>query len=277
MTIKTNKSSKQYYDDTEFRLTAPENYERYFVPVIGKPLAKDLIQLANLRQGEKVLDVGCGTGIVAKLAVKQVGESGTATGLDINPAMLSVARSTTSPRASIEWIEASAESMPFPDENFDVVLCQLSFQFMEDKPTALKEMQRILAPGGRLILNVPGPAGKIFTTFAKVLERNISTEAAEFANHVFSLHDANELQQLMRGAHFREIDIQAEYKILKLPAPKEFLWQYIHSTPMADIVSKATTEAREALERKIVEKWQKFQKDGSMYYQQPVISARAWK
>jgi predicted RNA methylase len=75
--------------------SAPENYERYFVPAIGAPLANDLIGIAALRPGERVLDVACGTGVVARLASQAVGSAGTVAGLDINPGMLAVARSTT--------------------------------------------------------------------------------------------------------------------------------------------------------------------------------------
>jgi ubiquinone/menaquinone biosynthesis C-methylase UbiE len=148
--------SKQRFYET-YGGSAPGNYERYFVPVIGAPLATDLIDIAGLRPGERVLDVACGTGIVARLAAERVGSTGTVTALDINPAMLAVARSVASPGMSIEWYESSAEAMPLPDEAFDVVLCQLGLQFFPDRLAALREMQRVLAPGGRLVICVVGP------------------------------------------------------------------------------------------------------------------------
>ena len=97
----------------------PANYERFFVPAIGAPLATDLIRLAALRPGERVLDVACGTGVVARLASQQVGDTGTVTGLDVNPGMLAVARSATPPDMPIDWHEASAEAMSLPDASFD--------------------------------------------------------------------------------------------------------------------------------------------------------------
>jgi len=115
----------------------PANYERFFVPAIGAPLAKDLIRVAALRPGERVLDVACGTGVVARFASEQVGTTGTVVGLDVNPGMLAVARSATPPGMSIEWHQASAEGMPFPDAAFDVVLCQMGLQFMPNKQAAL--------------------------------------------------------------------------------------------------------------------------------------------
>ena len=99
--------------------SAPENYQRYFVPVIGGPFAEDLIAEAALRPGERVLDVACGTGVVARLAAERVGPSGTVAALDLNPAMLSVARSVPSTGAAIRWYETSAESIPLPDDAFE--------------------------------------------------------------------------------------------------------------------------------------------------------------
>ena len=88
--------------------SAPENYQRYFVPVIGGPLAEDLVVEAALRPGERVLDVACGTGVVARLAAARVGPGGTVAALDLNPAMLSVARSVPSAGAAIRWYKTSA-------------------------------------------------------------------------------------------------------------------------------------------------------------------------
>lgn len=268
--------SKQYFDEA-YGLKPPENYERFFVPAIGEPLANDLIRLAALRPGERILDVACGTGIVARLASQQVGSNGTVAGLDVNPGMLEVARSTTPADMSIEWYESSAEDMLLPDEAFNVVLCQLSLQFMTDKLAALQEMRRVLVPGGRLILNVPGPTAKIFAVLAEAMERHISSQAAGFVNHVFSLHDPTEIQQLMSQAGFRDIAVQANNKMLNLPPPKEFLWQYVHSTPLAGVVAKVDEEDLTALEREVVEKWQDFEEDGTLMYQQRIVVASARK
>lgn len=255
----------------------PENYERFFVPAIGTPLATDFIRLAALRSGERVLDVASGTGVVARLASQQVGPTGTVAGLDVNPGMLSVARSITSPGESIEWYEASAESMPLPDEAFDVVLCQLSLQFMSDKLTALQEMRRVLVHGGRMLLNVPGPAGPIFAILAEAMERHISTEAAGFVRTVFSLDDASELEQLTSDAGFRNVTVQDDNKMLRLPPSKKFLWQYVHSTPLAGVVAGADEGQRAALERDIVAEWQEFEKDGAMTSPQRIVVVTARK
>lgn len=256
---------------------APENYERFFVPAIGAPLATDLIHLAALRSGDRVLDVACGTGVVARLASQQVGATGKVAGLDVNPGMLAVARSITSPGTSIEWHEASAAAMPLPAEAFDVVLCQLSLQLMPDKLPALQEMRRVLVHDGRMVLNVPGPAGRIFAILAEAMERHISPQAAGFVRQVFSLSDISELQRLTSDVGFRDVVVDANTKVLRLPPPKEFLWQYVHSTPLAGIVTQAGEEACGALERDIVAEWQDFEEDGAMTYEQRIVVVTARK
>jgi len=214
---------------------------------------------------------------VARLASQQVGPNGSVAGLDINPGMLAVARSITPADMSIEWHEGSAEAMPLPDQAYDVVLSQLSLQFMTDKPAALQEMWRVLVPGGRLILNVAGPPARTFADLDEAMERNIGSEAARFVNHVFSLHDTTEIHELMREANFRDIAVQANNKMLTLPPAKEFLWQYVHSTPLVAVVAKADEEDLAALEREVVEKWQDVEENGASMFQQRIVVASARK
>jgi SAM-dependent methyltransferase len=255
----------------------PANYERFFVSAIGAPLATDLIRIAALGPGDRVLDVACGTGVVARLASQQVGDTGTITGLDLNARMLAVARSATPPDTPIAWHEASAEAMPLPDESFDVALCQMGLQFIPDKHAALREIRRVLVPGGRVILNAPGPTPRLFTVLGEALASHIGPEAAGFVNHVFSLHDEAEIQSLVGGAGFRDISAQADIKTLRLPAPEEFLWQYVHSTPLANAVAQVDDQRRGSLEREVVSKWQEFVEGGALVLQVRIVVAAGRK
>ena len=249
MAQKEINQTQQHYS-TSYGGNLAENYERFFVSAIGEPLARDIIDLAGLKPGERVLDVACGTGIIARLAAEQVG--GTVTGLDINPGMLAVARKTVSPNNSFEWYEASAEEMPLADESFDVVLSQAGLQFVPDKLRALNEMYRVLVPGGRLYLNVPGRIAPVFSIFADAIERHAGAEAAGFARHVFSLHETDVLERLIVDAGFKDVEVRVYDKEFKLPAPKEFLWQYVYSTPLADVIEQIDEERRNALEEEVV-------------------------
>jgi ubiquinone/menaquinone biosynthesis C-methylase UbiE len=124
--------------------SAAELYQRYLVPLITSKWAEDLIRRAQLREGEDVLDVACGTGVVARLAARKVAP-GCVMGLDLNAGMLAVARSLLSEGAPVSWIEGTALNLPFPSARFDVVLCQLGLQFFPDQPRALRELWRVSA------------------------------------------------------------------------------------------------------------------------------------
>lgn len=268
--------TQQVYGET-FGGNPAENYQRYFVPAIGAPVAQDLIEVARLQPSERVLDAGCGTGVVTRLAAERVGVSGRVAGLDVTPGMLAVARSQAPSGVSIDWYEASAEAMPLPDEAFDVVLCHMALQFIPNKLAALREMRRVLAPGGRALVTVPGPKPPLFAIMTDALARHLNPEAASFGDLVFSLHDADELNELMRSAGFRQVDVQAKTKVLGLPAPSEFLWQYIDSTPIAQAAAQAGEARRAALQREICAKWQEFVVDGALQLQVGMTTATALK
>lgn len=243
---------------------AAQNYERYFVPTIGEPVARDLIAAAELRAGERVLDVACGTGVVARLAAEQVGPTGTVTGLDLNPGMLAVARSVAPAEPPIAWHEASADDMPLPDGAFDVVLCSMGLQFMGDQLAALGEMRRVLAPGGRVLVTAPGPTPAPFAIFAAALARHLSDDIAGFVHAVFSLHDPRELADLMAAAGLGDVTTDTHTKQLPTAPPADFLWQYVHSTPMAGPLAQASADTRAAIQDEIVGQWQPFVADGTI-------------
>jgi ubiquinone/menaquinone biosynthesis C-methylase UbiE len=250
---------------------AAENYERYFVPTIGMPFATALLDETGLHQGERVLDVACGTGVVTRLAAEQVGPNGAVAGVDINPAMLAVARSVRSSGALIEWHEASAESLPLADGSFDVVLSSLGLQFVADKASALREMRRVLAPHGRLAIATVGPTSPLFAILEQALVRHVKPEVAAFVRAVFSLHDPQELEKLTSDAGFRDIEVRSRPLPLILPRPGEFLWQYVHSTPLAAAVAQIDDVERAALERDVEAGWRSFVRDGTLADDVPVV------
>jgi ubiquinone/menaquinone biosynthesis C-methylase UbiE len=254
--------------------SATENYERYFVPTIGAPFAVDLIAQAGLRPGERVLDVACGTGIVARLAAERVGATGSVAALDVNAGMLAVARNVNrAVNPPIRWYESPAESMPLPDDAFDVVLCQLGLQFVADKRAALREMRRVVAPSGRVLVSVPTP-----TTFFGVLEDAMARhlpEGAPFVRTVFSLNDNAEIEPLFRGAGFRDVELRRYVKDLRLPPPRDALWQYVQSTPLAATAAEASDVVLSAIERDVVKGWEPWVTNGGLTYQQEMIVTTA--
>jgi len=155
------------------------------------------------------------------------------------------------------------------------VLCQMGLQFMPDKHAALREMRRVLVPGGRLILNAPGPTPRPFTIMGDALADHLGRDAAGFVLAVFSLHDTAEIERLVRGAGFRDVTVGADTTTLRLPAPKDFLWQYVHSTPLAGAVAQMDDERRATLERDVVAEWQEFVEDRALVLQVRMVAATA--
>lgn len=256
--------------------SAPENYQKYFVPVIGGPFAEDLIAEAAPRPGERVLDVACGTGVVARLAAERVGPAGSVAALDLNPAMLSVARSIPSTGAAIRWYETSAESLPLPDAAFDIVFCQLGLQFVSDKSAAIREMRRVLAPNGRVLVSTPTP-NEFFDVLDAAMTRHVGNEAGGFVRMVFSLSDPRMLEQLFRDAGFADVTVRTYAKELRLPEPREFLWQYVHCTPLTGMLANLDAARISALEREVVDRWAQWSDAGGMKHEQGMNLCRARK
>lgn len=251
--------------------SAPENYERYFVPAIGLPLATALVEAARLSPGERVLDVACGTGVVARLASEQVGVAGQVTGLDVNPGMLAVARSVSSPGA-IEWRDGMAEDTQLPDRAYDAALCQMGLQFFADRGTAMAELARVLVPGGRLVANVPGPMPPVFQILQRGIRDHVSPEIAKFMSVVFSLDDARELEELIAGSGFRGVAVYRDPRVLRLPPPEDFLWQYVWSTPLAEAIGSLSDQKRDTLERDVLAGWDGLTQDGALILRLEVLT-----
>ena len=229
-----------------------ENYERHFVPAVGEPIARRLLDVARPTPGERVLDVACGTGIAARLAAEAVGRQGTVAGLDANPGMLEVARAVSPD--GIDWHTAPAEEMPLPDAAFDLSLCSMGLQFFPDKDRALSETYRVLIPGGRAVWCTPGPTPPLFVAIDEALASHIGPGASMFVHAVFALHDAGEALTLMETAGFDRVEIETTSVPLRVAPPADFLWQYVWSTPLAAAAADLDERARAALEAEVVER-----------------------
>jgi ubiquinone/menaquinone biosynthesis C-methylase UbiE len=244
----------------QFVGSVPENYERYLVPSIFAPWADDLVEMAALQPGERVLDIACGSGIVARTAARRLGSAGSVVGLDLSAPMLATARSAAAAEGiTIEWREGTALQLPLADEAFDVVFCQQGLQFFPDRPAALREMYHVLAPGGRLVLSVwreiqrsPG-----FAVLARALTRHVGPEAGTLmTSGPFGLSSTEELRGLIVRANFKDINIRPAAKVLYYPAPDEFVLRYAAGSALAGAVANADDDARIALLAEVAESLQ---------------------
>jgi ubiquinone/menaquinone biosynthesis C-methylase UbiE len=255
--------------DTTYGTNAAENYEKYFVPVIGGPFATDLVNDAKLESGEHVLDVACGTGMIARLAAERVGPTGKVAGLDVNAAMLDIARSLRT-AIPVKWYETSAESVPLPDESFDVVICGLGLQFFDDKSAAVREMRRVLKPGGRVYISTPMP-NDFFNVLDRAIARHVSEEASAFVHAVFSVDDPGEMRDILAAGGFDTIDSHPHKKQIRLPSARDFMWQYIYCTPLMALLPQSGNEQTAALERDVVAGWKPWSAGDGMTYEQSVL------
>jgi SAM-dependent methyltransferase len=227
---------------------AAELYERYAVPYILGPWAPGLVELAALQPGERVLDLACGTGLIARLAAANVGITGHVTGLDLNAGMLVVARSIPPPPgASITWVEGNAVATNFADASFDVIVCQQGFQFFPDRPAALREMHRVLVPDGRVLLSVWKSAGPYHAAVGDALEQHVDAETAARFRASRVVPKAEELHRLLVDAGFREVQISPRVMKIRVPPVEAFVLYHLAGTPVAGAVAALSQEERAAL------------------------------
>ena len=206
-----------------------EIYEQYMVPAAFALWAADLLALLALQPGSRVLDVACGTGIVARMAAPHMGATGVVVGLDLHGGMLAVAREQ---EPTGVWVQGSATALPFATAAFDVVVCQQGVQFFPDRLAALQEMYRVLRPGGRVALVVwgaldhnPGHAA-----LAQGLAHHMGTAVAAVLHTSFSLGDAEAFHRLLAQARFRDVVLSRSVKMLRFASPEAFVRVWVRGS-----------------------------------------------
>lgn len=182
-------------------LSFPEMYEQALVAPLFRPWAELILDDVALSPGERVLDVACGTGIVARLARARVGAAGTVLAVDVSAPMLAVARRLA---PDVEWREGDACALPLrDDERFDVVLCQQGLQFFRDRAAAVRGMHRALTPGGRLAVSTWRADDE--APFVRELRRVAERHLGPIADRRHAFGDAGLVEALLRDAGFRDV------------------------------------------------------------------------
>ena len=195
-------------------------YELNLVPALFGPWARDFIAFVEPKQGDHVLDAGCGTGAVARLVPPLVGPNGRTVGLDFDAEMLAVAAELFT---DVEWQEGDLQSIPFNPLSFDLVICQQSLQFLPDRDAGLREIRRVLRPAGHLALNVwteleksPGHA-ILFNTLGELLGKDMGTPPP------WSLADESELVAFLERAGFVVTESRVNARHSRFPSAKRFV------------------------------------------------------
>jgi len=194
-----------------------EIYEELFVPALFQQWGSVVAAAAHLQPGQRVLDVACGTGVLALAAAERVGPEGRVTGLDPNDDMLAVARRRG---GQVEWRKGRAEALPFADTSFDAVLSQFGLMFFEDRVSALREMMRVLRPGGRLALAVWGPleSSPGYKVLGDLVRRLFGDPVAQAFGAPFVLGDPQRLLALCAEADIRDAQVSQRSGTVRFPS-----------------------------------------------------------
>jgi len=174
-------------------------YQDKLVPALMEEWAPRVAEAADVRPRHQVLDVACGTGVLARAAASRAGPSGAVAGLDLDRSMLAVA-ARLSP--TLWWHQGTAHALPFADRSFDAVVSQFGVMFFPDPAQALREMFRVLLPGGRLAVAVWASLADTPAYAAEVnlVERLAGKAAAETLRAPFTLGRTERLAELCRAA-----------------------------------------------------------------------------
>jgi len=252
---------------------AAELYERHVARHILGPWAPLLVDAARLVPGERVLDVACGTGVVARAAAGRVGPAGHVVGIDLNAGMIRVARSLPPPEgAPTEWLERSALDLGLAPASFDAVLCQQGLQFFPDKARAMREMHRVLRRGGRLALSVWTGIGPYNSAVGAALARVLDADTADRFLASRRAPSEDEMRRLAREAGFAAVDLRISLLEIRLPRVDRFVLEHLAATPVAAALAAAEPAARQRLGASVAEQLQRFaQGEGIAYPEETYV------
>jgi ubiquinone/menaquinone biosynthesis C-methylase UbiE len=258
----------------EEAISAASAYEGLHVPALFEQWAIRVVDAAQIRDRDRVLDVACGTGILARKAAWRAGSHGSVAGVDPNPGMLAVAERLD---PSIQWSEGVAESLPYPDESFDAVVSQFGLMFFTDRNAAIREMIRVLVPRGRMAVAVWGALEKseAYALMVALLERIGGAQAAEALRAPFVLGDRSELAKLFRSAGVESVDVTTHRGTARFPSVRTMVeadlrgWLPVMGVVLPDErIQLILEEAEHALSRYV-------KADGTMEFELPahIVSA----
>ncbi len=234
------KSGWQLSDD------GPGAYEKYIVPAYTGAWAEELVKRADLHGNEKVLDVACGTGLVARCAAGGLHNCNLIYGIDVNEVMINKAREI---ERNINWQNCDVTDMPFADNYFNVVFCQQGLQYFSDPSLSLKQMHRVLVEKGRILLSVWRPIqySPFYDSLCKVLGAYLDGKAASMLSAAFNFGDSKQLKTLFENAGFSTVNINIVIKQMCCSPFDEFIAGGMMATPFYKNIQEMPAEKREAM------------------------------
>jgi ubiquinone/menaquinone biosynthesis C-methylase UbiE len=239
-------------DDKTFHLStkAAEGYENQKVPSFFAPLARATLDAVSLPDNASVIDIACGTGVIAKTVADRLKGRGRIVGTDLNPAMIEVARRTMPETDhAVEWFSCDIAALPFEDGEFDIAFCQQGLQFFPDKPKALSEIARVVKPSGRLYLSCWRAESPLFQAVSASLKARINEDTARQALTPYVFRDGHLIASLIEAAGFvvnERVDIVVDRHLTPLRTA-------IREEMLAQPYEKALNDAGEATIEAIVD------------------------
>jgi ubiquinone/menaquinone biosynthesis C-methylase UbiE len=230
-------------ENFQVSLDAAEQYEARFVPAIFAAWAPLLADTAGIRPGQEVLDVACGTGIVARTVADRLAGTGRVVGVDLNDGMLDVARRL---RPDLEWRHGDVTDLPFPDRSFDAALCQMALMFFPDRVRALQEMARVTRPGGVVALAVPASldAQPAYGPFVDLAAREAGPEATSLLGSYWACGHPDHLRRLASAAGLEVRAVEAHVGTARFASAEELAVTEVEGSPLVD---RITPEAYAAI------------------------------
>lgn len=256
-------------DATQFQFnvpSVPKAYEEFLRPRLFEPWAKLLLDEVALRAGESVLDIATGPGTVACLAAMRVGPEGRVLAIDIAQPMLDIAKAKAlSPgSAKVDYQLSPATPLPSPSAAFDVVLCQQGLQFFPDRIAALREMRRVLKPGGRvgIAVWVEIERNPLYAAYHTALRPIVPAQLADVITVPFSWPSGSALKSAAEEAGFCDIHLLTRSLPMVLEAGVEQAVQTFAATPVAPGVAELPQDMQNAVFARMRQELTKLLKDG---------------
>jgi ubiquinone/menaquinone biosynthesis C-methylase UbiE len=254
--------------------SAAEVYEDFFVPALSQPWAKRVADAAQIRAGQRVLDVACGTGALTCEIVARVGPSGSVVGLDLNEVMLEVARRKV---PTLEWWQGPVEALPFASASFDAVVSQFGLMFFENRGTAIEEMMRVLRPGGRLAVAVWGSleTSPGYAALAALVQRLCGDRVAEVFRAPFVLGTPQVLHSIFTEAGLPNAEITTQEGTARYPSIHSWVDAEVRGWTLGEVI------ADEQVERLLTEAEEVFRpfvtREGTVAFSMPALIVTATK
>jgi SAM-dependent methyltransferase len=228
-------TAAQPSESFQIPIEAAEAYEASFVPALFAQWAPILCEAAGIERGTRVLDVACGTGIVARTAADVAGPDNVV-GVDLNEAMLAVARRV---RADIEWRQGDVATLPAADDTFDAAVCQMALMFFPDRARALAEMTRVCRGGGTVAVLVPADLGMqpAYGPLVEMVSRHAGPEARSLLSTYFASGDLDELVALFEGARLQVTATRTHRGSARFPSVDALVATEVQSTPLGERIT----------------------------------------